>query len=125
MLKRLALALVCLGALSGWAHANGHGSAGYGWSYAAPAPGHAQAGTFRGHRVGDRIDLRGSRVLECYEERLVPTRYGRKKTLVEPARKAWVKRKDQVQLVELPAVYEEERVVLEPAHRVLSQVPCK
>ncbi|EAQ11538.1 hypothetical protein BD830_10516 [Maritimibacter alkaliphilus HTCC2654] len=68
----------------------------------------------------DRVKL-----LACFNEVMVPAKYSVKKVLMEPARQAYVKRSTgRVELVEYPAVYREERTLLEASYKLMKPIPC-
>ncbi|MGR3467708.1 MAG: hypothetical protein ACU0CI_07485, partial [Shimia sp.] len=66
----------------------------------------------------------GAQAVLCYVKVDVPDRFVMTKKLVTPARQMWVQRKDQLQLVEVPAIYEEVRTLAERAHTLLREAPC-
>ena len=56
---------------------------------------------------------------------MVPAKYSVKKVLMEPARQAYVKRSTgRVELVEYPAVYREERTLVEASYKLMKPIPC-
>ncbi|WP_138423219.1 hypothetical protein [Maritimibacter alexandrii] len=68
----------------------------------------------------DRVKL-----LACFNEVMVPAKYSVKKVLMEPARQAYVKRSTgRVELVEYPAVYREERTLVEASYKLMKPIPC-
>lgn len=65
------------------------------------------------------------RLLACFNEVTVPAKYSVKKILMEPARQAYVKRTTgRVELVEYPAVYREEKTLVEPSYQLMKPIPC-
>ena len=69
----------------------------------------------------DRVKL-----LACFEEVTVPAKYSTKKILMEAARQAYVKRATgQIDLVEYPAVYREEKTLVEPEYKLMKQIACR
>ncbi|MGR3492118.1 MAG: hypothetical protein ACU0DW_08670 [Shimia sp.] len=77
-----------------------------------------------GAQAGGASKSGGAQALLCYTKVNVPDRFEMTKKLVTPARQMWVQRKDQLQLVEVPAIYEEVRTLAERAHVVLRETPC-
>ena len=74
------------------------------------------------------VDVNGerARLIACFEEVMMPAKYLVEHVLVTPAKRQYVKRRNgTVELVEYPAVYVEERTLLEPGHLELRQIPCK
>lgn len=74
------------------------------------------------------VDVNGrkARLIACFEDVMMPAKYLVEHILVTPEKRQYVKRRDgTVELVEYPAVYRQERTLLEPAYRELRQVPCK
>jgi len=74
------------------------------------------------------VDVNGrqARLIACFEDVLMPAKYLVEHVLVREAYRQYVKRKSgQVELVEYPAVYRQERTLLEPAHRLLRETRCK
>ncbi|MAM60473.1 hypothetical protein [Maritimibacter sp. UBA3975] len=65
------------------------------------------------------------RLLACFNEVIVPAKYSTRKILMEPARQAYVKRTTgRVELVEYPAVYREEKRLVEASYKLMKPVPC-
>jgi hypothetical protein len=65
------------------------------------------------------------RLLACFNEVVVPAKYSTRKILMEPARQAYVKRTTgRVELVEYPAVYREEKTLIEPSYKLMKPIPC-
>ena len=74
------------------------------------------------------VDVNGerARLIACFEDVMMPAKYLVEHVLVTPAKRQYVKRRNgTVELVEYPALYVEERTLLEPAYRELRQIPCK
>lgn len=73
------------------------------------------------------VEVNGERalLLACFKEVTVPARFEVKHILLTPAKRQYVKRLfGRIDLVEIPAVYVEERTLLEPEHILLRQVQC-
>ena len=67
-----------------------------------------------------------ARLIACFEEVMMPAKYLVEHVLVTPAKRQYVKRRNgTVELVEYPAVYVEERTLLEPGYLELRQITCK
>lgn len=66
------------------------------------------------------------RLLGCFKEVIVPAKYSTKKILVKEARQAYVKRATgTIEHVEYPAVYREEKTLVEPSYKLMKQVACQ
>lgn len=73
------------------------------------------------------VEINGerARLLACFKEVLVPAKYSVKHVLLTPAKRQYVKRLfGRIDLVEIPAVYVEEKTLVEPEHILLRQVVC-
>ncbi len=66
-----------------------------------------------------------ARVIACFKEVDVPAKYSVKKVLVKEAERKYVRRSGLVLLLEYPAVYHEDKTLVEPAHVVMREVNCK
>ncbi len=64
------------------------------------------------------------RVIACFQEVTVPAKYQVSKTMIEKAKRQYVRRNGRVELVEYPPVYKEHRTLVEPAHKVMQEIPC-
>ncbi len=74
------------------------------------------------------VDVNGerARLIACFEDVMMPAKYLVEHVLVTPEKRQYVQRRNgTIELVEYPAVYRQERTLLEPAHRVFRQIPCK
>lgn len=72
-------------------------------------------------KVGDD----NARLLACFEEVVVPAKYNVKKILVTPAKQQYIKRlSGRIELVEIPAVYREERTLVSPEATELREIAC-
>ncbi len=74
------------------------------------------------------VDVNGrqARLIACFEDVMMPAKYLVEHILMTPERRQYVKRRNgTVELVEYPAVYRQERTLLEPAYRELREIPCK
>ncbi len=66
-----------------------------------------------------------ARVVACYKETTVPARYDVKEVLIkEPSRK-YVRRNGLVLLLEYPAIYREDKTLVEAEHVLMREVVCK
>lgn len=66
-----------------------------------------------------------ARILACYKEVTIPAKYSVKKVLVTPAKQQYLRKGQLVYLVEYPAVYREDKTLIEPEHIVMREVKCK
>lgn len=64
------------------------------------------------------------RLLACYEEKMMPPKYHVEKRLVSPVFHKYYRRNGRVELVEIPAVYREIKTEIEPAYKLLVEIPC-
>lgn len=66
-----------------------------------------------------------ARVLACFKEVKVAAQYSVKKVLVKEAERKYVRRNGLVLLVEYPAIYREDKTLVEPEHILMREVKCK
>jgi len=66
-----------------------------------------------------------ARVLACYKEITVPARYSTNKVLLKEPTRKYVRRDGLVLLIEYPAVYREDKKLIEAEHIVMREVACK
>lgn len=66
-----------------------------------------------------------ARVIACYKEVTVPARYDVKEVLVQEPSRKYVRRNGLVLLVEYPAIYREDKTLIEAEHIVMREVVCK
>lgn len=94
----------------------------------ATAPALAQDPVYPGEAEEVLTDVNGkpARLLACFEEVMMPAKVLVEHVLVTPEKRQYVKRRNgTVELVEYPAVYRQERTLLEPSYVELRQIPCK
>jgi len=73
-------------------------------------------------KVGDQR----ARLVACFREVTVPAKYSVKHVLLTPPKRQYIKRRSgRIELVEIPAVYVEERTLLEPEYILLRQIACR
>ena len=66
-----------------------------------------------------------ARVVACFKEVNVPAKYSVKKVRVKEAERKYVRRDGLVLLLEYPAVYREDKTLVEPAHVLMREVKCR
>ncbi|WP_113910915.1 hypothetical protein [Roseovarius dicentrarchi] len=66
-----------------------------------------------------------ARVVACYKEVTVPARYDVKKVLVKETSRQYVRRNGLVLLLEYPAIYREDKTLVEAEHVLMREVVCK
>jgi len=66
-----------------------------------------------------------ARILACYKEVKVPAKYSVKKVLIKKAEKKYLRKGGLVYLVEYPAIYREDKTLVEPEHILMREVKCK
>ncbi|UXX83730.1 hypothetical protein [Roseovarius pelagicus] len=66
-----------------------------------------------------------AKILACYKEVTIPAKYDVKKVLVKKAEQKYLRQGNLVYLVEYPAVYREDKTLVEAEHIVMRQVGCK
>ncbi|WP_147438888.1 hypothetical protein [Roseovarius spongiae] len=66
-----------------------------------------------------------ARILACYKEVTIPAKYHVTKVLVSKASQHYLRKGGLVYLVEYPAVYRENKRLVEPEHIVMREVGCK
>ena len=66
-----------------------------------------------------------ARILACYKEVDMPAKYSVKKVLAKEAERKYVRRNGLVLLLEYPAVYREDKTLVERAHVLMREVHCK
>ncbi|SPF81334.1 hypothetical protein [Pseudoprimorskyibacter insulae] len=64
------------------------------------------------------------RLIACYEEKMMPATYEVEKRLISPPIRKYVRRNGRIELVEDPAIYRELRHEIEPAYKLLVEIPC-
>jgi len=64
------------------------------------------------------------RLLACYQQVKVPAKYSVNKVKIKEAERKYIRRNNRIELVEYPAVYREDRTLVEPAHVVMQEIPC-
>lgn len=64
-------------------------------------------------------------VLACYKEVTVPATYDVKKVLLKAPERKYVRRNGLVLLLEYPAIYREDKTLVEPEHVLMREVVCK
>lgn len=93
---------------------------------ATPAVGDVPIYPHENEEVLVEVDGARARLLACFEEVLMPAKVLVEPILIEPKKRQYVKRRNgTIELVEYPAVYVEERTVLEPEYIEYRQIPCK
>ncbi len=66
-----------------------------------------------------------ARVIACYKEINVPARYDVKEVLIQEPSRKYVRRNGLVLLLEYPAIYREDKTLIEAEHIVMREVVCK
>ncbi|MCT4559499.1 MAG: hypothetical protein N4A61_15735 [Pelagimonas sp.] len=77
------------------------------------------------HAAADAADSGQPRLIACYKEVKVGAQYSVKKVLIKKAERKYIKRGEDIRLVEYPAVYREDKTLIKPAHVVMKEVVCK
>lgn len=66
-----------------------------------------------------------ARVVACYKEVTVPAKYEISKVLLKAPERKYVRRNGLVLLLEYPAVYREDKKLIEAEHVLMREVVCK
>ena len=66
-----------------------------------------------------------ARVIACYKEVKVAAKYSVTKVLIKEPERKYVRRDGLVLLLEYPAIYREDKKLVEPEHVVMREVVCK
>ncbi len=74
-------------------------------------------------QTGSNTD--NARLLACYKEVKVPAKYDVTKVLIKAPERKYVRRNGLVLLLEYPAVYREDKKLIEAEHIVMQEVRCK
>jgi len=77
-----------------------------------------------GTAAGAAEEKQRERLIACFKEVKVPAKYEVSKVLIEKPKRYYVRRNGRVELVEYPAVYREDKKLLEPAHVVMREIVC-
>jgi len=64
------------------------------------------------------------RLVACYNQVKVPAKYSVNKVKIKDAERKYIRRNGRIELVEYPAVYREDKTLVEPAHVVMQEIPC-
>ncbi len=66
----------------------------------------------------------GERLIACFQQVTVPAEYSVKKVKIKDAERKYIRRNGRIELVELAAIFREDKKMIKPAHELMQEVPC-